>query len=584
MSAPHSALLDRHLAGEIRSMLEERLWRGGHVGLTVEALRNDEALATSPASHPALFSDHGIVHVRDVASGIVDLAATTNGVLLPARADDRQEFVVALGVLMTYIHDAGMHDSTQEGRRIHALYAADIPFSGSIDAVLDLLLRGDGPITRRIAAVNGTAPFAVPPDVVVREILSLAAAHSRKAVPSAILGDPCALRTLMQIIVFTDLAQHRSSTALPTADDPLPETLGPSSRWYSAPRQHAFAWLESPDPAHRAFAEDTIDAARLVRAADALRQRGTTFRTTAGYEIFIDGNTGAAVFALRATDGDRLAFLRVESPLSAGEANLRGAWVTPSGDLRVAFHRGRFNSPAAGAAACAATARVVADVADDVLGAFALRAQESDLPDPRQDPAAMQVELERPRDDPSFADDVAARVARLDPSIGTRTTVIDEPRGRAPEEPVVRERARFAAGVPLGGGDSEAISILSALGAVGLKVGPIDPNRAFEGARRVRLHAGDVLVEAGSPPTFVYVPLGAGLVVEPLGGYGAAAVPAWVPIGVTGVVRGAERNSTVGAVEPVDLLAVPGELFLAEWFFPYEVTELPDVFAKLSPG
>ena len=564
-------------------MLEERLWRGGHPGLTVEALRNDETLATSPASHPALFSDHGIVHVWDVASGVVDLAAATNGVLLPARADDRQEFVVALGVLMTYVHDAGMRDSTKEGRRVHALHAADIPFSGAIDAALDLLVRGDGAVARRIAAVNGTAPFVVPPDVVVRELLSLAAAHSRKAVPSALLGDPGALRRLMQIIVLTDLARHRSSTALPTADDLLPETLGPSSRWYSDPREDAFAWLDSPDPAHRAFAEDAIDAARLVRAADALRQRGTTLRTTAGYEIFIDGDTGAAVFALRTTGGDLLLLLRVESPLSAGEANLREAWVVESGSLRIAFHRGTFNSPSAAAAACEATVRVVADVADDVLGAFAIRVQASDLPEPRQDPADMHVELERPRDDPSFADAVAAGLARLDPSIGARTTVVDEPGGRIPERSSATERARFEAGVPLGGGDSEATSILSALGAVGLKVESIDPDRAFAGARRVRLDAGDVLVKAGSAPAFIYVPLGAGLVVKPLGGYGEAAVPAWVPIGITGVVRGAERNSDVEAAAAVDLLALPGELFLAEWFHPYAITELPDMFAKIGP-
>ena len=524
------------------------------------------------------------MHVWDVAAGVVDLAATTNGVLLPARAGDRQEFVVALGVLMAYIHDAGMHDSTPEGRRVHALYAADIPFSGSIDAPLDLLLQGDRPVVRRITGLHETAPFAAALDIVVREALSLAAAHSRKAVPTEILGDPGALRRLMQTIVLTDRARHRSGTALPTADDLLPERLGPNSRWYSDARADAYAWLDSPEPEHRAFAEDAIDAARLVRAADALRQRGTTLRTTAGYEIFIDRDTGKAVFALRNTDGSRLVFLRVESPLSAGEANLRGAWVTASGCLRLRFHRGHFSSPSATAAACDATARVVADIADDVLGAFAVRAPGSDLPDPRQDAAAMRVELERPHDDPSFADEVAAKLARLNPSIGPRTAVVDKPRRRTPDEPAVSERALFEVGVPIEGDDPEAISILSALGAAGLKVGSIDPGTAFGGSRRVRLEAGDVLVEAGSPPTFVYVPLGAGLVVEPLGGYGAAPVPAWVPIGVTGVVRGAERNSTVGAVEPVDLLAVPGELFLAEWFFPYEVTELPDMFAKIGPG
>lgn len=580
MQGASPALPDRHLAGEIRSMLEERLWRGAGAGLTVEALRSDDTLAISPGSHPALFSDHGIVHVWDVAAGVIELAATTNGVLLPLRPAERQEFVVGLGVLLAYVHDAGMHDSTPEGRRIHALYAAHVPFSGAIDDVLDRLVHGDGPAARRITAVNDIAPFAVPPDVVLRELISLAATHSRKAVPSTLLGDPGALRRLMQIIVLSDLEVHRSRTALPAAEGLLPEDLCARSRWYSDARREAFAWLDSPEPAHRAFAEDAIDAARLVRAADALRQRGTTLRTTAGYEIFIDGDTGTAVFALRTTDGDRLLFLRVESPISAGEANLRGAWVTESGSLRIALHRGRFNSPSAGAAACDATARVVADVADDVLGAFTMRVRASDLPEPRQGPAAMRVELERPRDDPSFADAVAVKLVRLDPSIGARMTVVDEPEGRLPERSSSTERARFEAGVPLGGGDSEATLILSALGARGLRVESIDPLRAFEGARLVRLDAGDVLVEAGSAPTFIYVALGAGLVVKPLGGYDEAAVPAWIPIGVTGVVRGAERNSTVVAAAPLDLLALRGELFLAEWFHPYEITELADMFAK----
>ncbi len=582
MERASPALLDRHLAGEVRSMLEERLWRGVGAGLTVEALRGDDTLATSPGSHPALFSDHGIVHVWDVASGVVDLAAVTNGVLLPLRPAERQEFVVGLGVLLAYVHDSGMVDSTPEGRRIHALHAAHVPFSGAIDDVLDLLLRGDGPAARRISAVNDIAPFAVSPDVVLRELISLAAAHSRKAVPSTLLGDPGRLRKLMQIVVLSDLEVHRSRAELPTAEGLLPENLCARSRWYSDARREAFAWLDSQEPAHRAFAEDAIDAARLVRAADALRQRGTTFRTTAGYEIFIDGGTGNAVFALRTTNDNRLLLLRVESPLSAGEANLRGAWVAPSGNLRIAFHRGRFDSPSAVAAACDATARVVADLADDVLGAFALRVKASDLPEPRQDPTTMHVELERPRDDPSFADAVAAELGRQGPLLGARTVVVNDPGGLIPERSSSTERARFEAGVTLDGSSSEATSILSALGERGLRVESIDPLRAFEGARLVRIDAGDVLVEAGSPPAFIYVALGAGLVVKPLGGYGEAAVPAWMPVGVTGVVRGAERNSTVVAVAPLDLLVLPGELFLAEWFHPYEITELADMFAKIG--
>ena len=208
--------------------------------------------------------------------------------------------------------------------------------------------------------------------------------------------------------------------------------------------------------------DDAIDAVRLVRAADALRQRGTTLRTSAGYEIFIDADSGSAVFALRTEGNDRLLLLRAESPVNAGEANLRRAFVTPHGNLRIAFHRGRFSSPEAAAAACEATARVVADVGADVLGAFAFRPPVARPAAPRRDPAAMRVELERPADEPAFADAVAAALARRDPSLGPRVAVVADLEGAAPAE-----RARYHRGiaVPADGDEATASCARSATAA-----------------------------------------------------------------------------------------------------------------------
>jgi CRP-like cAMP-binding protein len=72
--------------------------------------------------------------------------------------------------------------------------------------------------------------------------------------------------------------------------------------------------------------------------------------------------------------------------------------------------------------------------------------------------------------------------------------------------------------------------------------------------------------------------------VKPLGGYEAADVPAWLPIGITGVVRQAERNSTVVAVAPVEVLMIPGELFHREWFRPYEEHEIAELIAGIQRG
>ena len=98
----------------------------------------------------------------------------------------------------------------------------------------------------------------------------------------------------------------------------------------------------------------------------------------------------------------------------------------------------------------------------------------------------------------------------------------------------------------------------------------------------MRVDEGEVLVEAGSAPAFVYVAVGCSLRIEQLGGYQDIDVPPWIPIGVTGVVRRAERNSKVLVVEPGDVLMIPGELFAREWFRPYEPGEVANVLDEIA--
>lgn len=569
--------IERCLNRDLRSILEERFWRPVEEHSTLEAVSGDGWVMSEPGLHPALYADHGIVHARDVAARVVDLAGTAAGRLLPLRPDDRQEFVLGLAVLLAYIHDAGMHDPTPEGRRVHALHAAQIPFSGAMDDVIEQLWVCGGPVPLRIAAVSAVAPFAVPQDVVLRELTSLAVGHSKSTVPAALYADPAGLRKVLQRAVLVKFSDHRRNGGDLKVDHELPGDLCTNARWYDDPGSEAYAWLQSPHPAHRALADDAIDAVRLVRAADALRQRGTTLRTAAGYEVFIDVETGCAVFSMQTSDDEQQFLLRVDSPLSAGEANMRTAEVTPKGNLRVSFHRGRFSSSEAAAVACDATARVVADIGADVLGAFDVRRPSDDLPAPERAPGSMRVELERPTDEPAFAEDVAAAVARLDPRLAERVFVVADLESAAPTE-----RARYLLGIMVSAESDEAGEILDALGAHGVRVAGIDRRRAFEDVRRVRVAEGEILVEAGSPPAFVYIALDCSLRVERLGGYHEIQVSSWIPIGVTGVVRRAERNSTVVAAEAGEVLMIPGELFAREWFRPYETGEFAEVLADIA--
>jgi CRP-like cAMP-binding protein len=144
------------------------------------------------------------------------------------------------------------------------------------------------------------------------------------------------------------------------------------------------------------------------------------------------------------------------------------------------------------------------------------------------------------------------------------------------------ERGRYLAGNAIEAGSDEVTEILRKLEAHGMRIADVDLQRAFEDVRRASVAEGEVLVEAGSSPAFVYIAVGGSLRIEQLGGYRDIEVPPWIPIGVTGVVRRAERNSTVVAAEPSEVLMIPGELFAREWFRPYGQEEFADVLAEIA--
>ena len=142
------------------------------------------------------------------------------------------------------------------------------------------------------------------------------------------------------------------------------------------------------------------------------------------------------------------------------------------------------------------------------------------------------------------------------------------------------EQLRFFAAEPLDGAGPEADELLRLLAEHGVRTEGLDRAAAFAEARRATIHTGEVLVVPGSSPSFVYVPTGPGLVVRPDGGYAPSPLPPWVPVGTTGVIRRAERNSEIVARSEVDVIMIPGELYARAWLRPLRVDELA---ARLHP-
>lgn len=533
--------LDDAVPAVLRERVEQRYWAPIGDAAALERFIDDPALHAAPDRHPALFSDHGVVHVRDIAASAAALATRAHGVLLPARDEPTRAFVRRLAVLLAYFHDIGMVDPTPAGRRVHPQFAAQTVLGDAFDDLAHELWHADaGGLRSRLQALPGDARW------VAREAMALALAHSKSAVPAPVLDDGGALQALMRRACLTDLQALIAKTDAASA----------VAARYAATGIEPFAWLTDPQPAWQAFRRDVIDAVRILRAADALRQRGTTLRTSAGYEICTDRETGEAVVGLRTADQRQHLLLRFHNPISAAEANIRSTVLADDGSLCVEFWRGAFARDGVREALLAVTADVIADIEADALGSFA--------------GGSRQVCLVAPDDDPCFADALAHEVATRHPRLAGRVRVAPA----EPEAPCDAEAAWADAGHALEPDEAAHDAIFEQLAAHGLNVDAIDRPAALAGTRRVRVAAGRTVIEPGSRATFVVVPLEPGLELQPSGGWPAQPLHPWIPLGVTGVVRGGERNAGVVARRAVDLLLIPGEHYVAAWFRPYDLAGL----------
>ncbi len=103
----------------------------------------------------------------------------------------------------------------------------------------------------------------------------------------------------------------------------------------------------------------------------------------------------------------------------------------------------------------------------------------------------------------------------------------------------------------------------------GHKVINMQVEEAFRNVKTAIIPAGEILMQAGTLASFVYVPLAEGLIGYPLGGYTPFHAIPFVPLGNVGVIRGDTRNATVVAENPVEVLMIPREIYLKYWHNTY---------------
>ncbi len=560
--------LDRWVSAAIRDEIEDRFYAQINAQATLGRLARDPEFMAAPAQHVGLFADHGVEHVRDVANQVLTVLATCHGVLIPRRDARRLALMQGYGVLLAYFHDIGMIDFSSFGRAMHPEYAAQAVFDPALDDLIESIWRENSAgLAWHLLTLAKQGQLRQDPKLVLRELLSLSLCHSKSKAPVTMLNDRHALRANLIETVTTDLrvlyAEQRRRKQPQSQTQPQPqndvtgsERLNPQiARFAHLFPDTAYGWLVDGSPALAEFVDDVIDTLRALRAADALRRRGTLLETSGHYQIFVDRRSGNAMYALR-LDQDRLFLLELSDRISAGEANIASSELEPSGDLRISFHRGHFSADGASAYAARCAAHVVFDIQSDVIESFRRTAAAPGL----KPVAAVAILLEETDDDITFAQTVQDELVKLAPERSSHVRVTPSLTHVQPAE-----RTRYLTAQPLPWGAGLRSDLLARLAHSGYPAARVDPARAFENVRLLTLRAGDVLIEAKTPAAFVYIPLGIGLNVVPWGGYRSVSAQPWQMLGAAGVIRGTERSATVVAERDVQVVMIPKSTYLTYW-------------------
>jgi hypothetical protein len=296
---------------------------------TLETIIDDPDFLSAPLNHIALFSDDSVSGEHDIANKITHVLNQINGLLIPHRNPSRLSLMVGYGVILAYLHDIGLKNHTAFGRAVHPEFAAQLVFTQDFDPMIDLLWQyNSGNLPWKLLDLSARGLLTQPPQIVLRELLSLSLCHSKSQVPIETFNDLPQFRQMMQTAISTELhylyhkqqvtaAEKQLKLAEKTEGyeglrwysvinqakaalqsfmaDKCPEDLlnQQVQRYYQNFAQDAFTWLISPELEVQEFVQDVIDTLRALRSVDAF-ERGATSKASAGYEVFVNRNNARA--------------------------------------------------------------------------------------------------------------------------------------------------------------------------------------------------------------------------------------------------------------------------------------------------
>jgi len=118
-----SLLPEHYLSESVREYIEQTYYARVNEQAKLENLVRNPLFMQNTATHPAFYSDHGVVHVRDVAKQILRVLQTINGVLIPRRSEKKNGIILVwvrccTGIFARYWHERSLHLWTCHASRI----------------------------------------------------------------------------------------------------------------------------------------------------------------------------------------------------------------------------------------------------------------------------------------------------------------------------------------------------------------------------------------------------------------------------------------------------------------------------------
>jgi len=594
--------LNNVISPAFRLSIEKNYYEKINTQAQISQSLKDPFFLNHPLEHISLTNDHGIVHVRDIAIRVLALIDEINGIHFPKRNDTRIEFMKGLGVIFAYIHDIGMLNVKNINEDYHEIIASQTVFQPAFEDNLSLLWEeNSGNVAWRITKLVIKKSLPHNSKTLLREILSLSGMHTKKICPINTLNDPHEFRKLIQEVIAYPLqyqvlqqqyneAERQLRTALVSetnrkqtyeeqkqaAEKNLNEYGTPVVNtflniFYADVWKDSFQWLISDNPEVSELRQDILDTLRVLRAANASRQRGSKLRATGEHQIFLDHQSAKAVFAVNTHQ--KMLLLESQNTLLAGEVNLSSTEFTQAGDLRISFYRGTFGDETATKRAIFNAALAINEVQDDMIGSF----QHKSGADFIKQFTPSYILLENCDDNPEFSNLVKEQLVILNPELKDTIRIVP-----SLQNATEQERNRYLSSGELNWDLKTENEMLENIANSGQKIIGMKAKEAFNHVKAAKISAGEVLVQAGSPASFVYIPLTEGLIGYPLGGYAPFHINTFIPLGNVGVIRGDTRNSTIIAEKLVEVLMIPKEVFLEHWHSTYTDQEFSSVLKSMG--